>query len=82
MIGSYLIAECPVNLECKVVHEIRYEGSHRWFIGEIVAAQVKENYKRGEALMYWLEEYRGVGRILLSTRSKEDGTQGVKTRWS
>ena len=82
VIGSYLITECPVNLECKVVHEIRYKGSHRWFIGEIVAAHVKEGYKRGEALMYWLEEFRGVGRILLSTRSKKDGAQGVKTRWN
>ncbi|HHU61633.1 MAG TPA: hypothetical protein GXZ55_06730 [Natronincola sp.] len=39
-----LVADCPVNLECKVVHEVEYNGSHRWFIGEIQAVHIKDNY--------------------------------------
>lgn len=35
------IAECPVNLECKV-KEIKELGSHHMFIGEIVAVNAKE----------------------------------------
>lgn len=35
-IAAPLIAECPVNFECKVVHTAHL-GSHDWFIGEIVA---------------------------------------------
>jgi len=34
-IAAPLIAECPVNFECKVVHTAKL-GSHDWFIGEIV----------------------------------------------
>lgn len=68
VISSYLITECPVSLECKVVHEVDYEGSHRWFIGKIVAAYSMEGYTRDDALMYWLNEYRSVGEILFETR--------------
>ncbi|UCC68510.1 MAG: flavin reductase family protein, partial [Armatimonadota bacterium] len=33
-----MIGECPVNLECRLVHTAHL-GSHDWFIGEIVAAR-------------------------------------------
>jgi len=33
-----IIAECPINLECRVVHTANL-GSHDWFIGEVVAAR-------------------------------------------
>ena len=36
------IAECPVNLECRVRHRIEL-GSHDWFIAEIVAASVRRD---------------------------------------
>jgi len=39
--GVPLIAECPVNMECVVTHSLNL-GSHTHFIGEIVAAYVKE----------------------------------------
>jgi len=65
VIDSCLIAECPVSLECRVVHEIRFEGSHRWFIGQIHAVHIDQDYTRDKALMYWLKEYRSVGQILL-----------------
>lgn len=38
-ISTYLIKECPVNLECKV-KEIKDCGSHHMFIAEIVCANV------------------------------------------
>jgi flavin reductase (DIM6/NTAB) family NADH-FMN oxidoreductase RutF len=68
VIESYLIAECPVSLECRVVHEIQFGGSHRWFIGEIQAVQIDEHYTREQALMYWMLEYRAVGEILLKVK--------------
>jgi flavin reductase (DIM6/NTAB) family NADH-FMN oxidoreductase RutF len=63
-IDSTLIAECPVSLECRVVHEVEFGGSHRWFVGEIQAVQIEEGYTRDQALMYWLSEYRSVGQVV------------------
>lgn len=37
-----LIAECPVNLECRLVHTAHL-GSHDWFIGEVVAARADQS---------------------------------------
>ena len=42
-----MIAECPVNLECKLVHTAHL-GSHDWFIGEIVAARADADVVTGE----------------------------------
>lgn len=64
VIESFLIEECPVSLECEVVHEVDFGGSHRWFIGEIKAAHIDENYTRDSALMYWPREYRRVGEVI------------------
>ena len=37
-----LIDECPLNLECKVIHSIEI-GTHTLFIGEIMETHVKDN---------------------------------------
>jgi flavin reductase (DIM6/NTAB) family NADH-FMN oxidoreductase RutF len=63
-IDSFLITECPVSLECRVVHQVEFGGSHRWFVGEILAVQIEEGYTRDQALMYWLSEYRSVGQVV------------------
>lgn len=63
-IASYLIAECPVNLECSVVYEIPYPGSHRWFIGQVQAVHVAPEYSRDQALTYWSKEFRSMGEVL------------------
>ena len=63
-IESYLIQECPLNLECKVVHQVGYEGTHRWYIGEILAVHVNETYCHDQSLMFWSGEYRQVGALL------------------
>lgn len=70
VIDSNLIAECPVNLECRVVNEINYDGTHRWFIGEILTVHVDQDYTRDKALMYWLGEFRSVGEILQKSKRK------------
>ena len=64
VIESRLIEECPVSLECEVVHEVDFGGSHRWFIGEIKASHIDQNYTRDCALMYWPREYRKVGEVI------------------
>jgi flavin reductase (DIM6/NTAB) family NADH-FMN oxidoreductase RutF len=69
-ISSVLVKECPVNLECRVVHEVQFEGSHRWFVGEVLVAHVDEKYSREQALMYWMREYRSVGEVLLTVKSR------------
>lgn len=63
-IKSFLIKECPLNLECVVVHKVDYPGSHQWFIGEIQAVHRDEHYSPDQALMYWSKEYRKVGELL------------------
>jgi flavin reductase (DIM6/NTAB) family NADH-FMN oxidoreductase RutF len=37
VISVPLIAECPINFECRLIHTAHL-ASHDWFIGEIVAA--------------------------------------------
>jgi flavin reductase (DIM6/NTAB) family NADH-FMN oxidoreductase RutF len=69
-IDSFLIKECPVNLECRVVHQVDYEGSHKWFIGQIEAVHIDEDYARDKALMYWRDEYREVGKVLIRIERK------------
>jgi flavin reductase (DIM6/NTAB) family NADH-FMN oxidoreductase RutF len=67
-IESLLIEECPVNLECKIVHRIQFVGSHQWFVGEIVAAHIDEEYQRDDAIMYWMREYRRVGEVFYKSQ--------------
>lgn len=70
-ITSPLIAQCPVSLECRVT-EVAHLGSHDWVMGEIVLAQVAEEYlqdrqldtgKLEPILSYW-GEYWGLGEQL------------------
>ncbi|MGD2205623.1 MAG: flavin reductase family protein [Anaerolineae bacterium] len=70
VIDSFLIAECPVNIECRVVHQVQFGGTHTWFVGEIVAAHVDGGYSRDQALTYWMQEYRSVGQILCKVERK------------
>jgi len=40
--GAPLIEQCPINLECKVLHTLNM-GSHTLVIGEVVEAHVSED---------------------------------------
>lgn len=67
-ISSYLIEECPVNLECSVVGTLDVGGSHTWFMGEVVTAYRRGDYDRSHAMMYWQREYRKVGDVIKARR--------------
>jgi flavin reductase (DIM6/NTAB) family NADH-FMN oxidoreductase RutF len=67
-----LIAECPVNIECVVRHQLAL-GTHDLFVGEIVAVHYDEDVLDPEGrplvdkidpLAYTSGEYRGVGERL------------------
>lgn len=40
-----VIAECPVNIECKVT-EVKELGSHHMFLAEVLAVQADERYMK------------------------------------
>lgn len=72
VLNTVLIAECPVSLECRVVHTVTL-GSHDLFLGEVVSAQVEETLldSRGEIdlgranpLAYGSHSYWSLGQFL------------------
>jgi flavin reductase (DIM6/NTAB) family NADH-FMN oxidoreductase RutF len=63
-IRGFLIKECPLNIECQVVHKVDFPGTHQWFVGEIKAAHLDDTYTRDQALMYWSGKYHRVGEFL------------------
>ena len=53
-VNAPLIKESPVSIECKVVKEVE-AGDHVWFIGEVLAAHVREGYKWSDGLLFkWI----------------------------
>ena len=73
IVGTMLIGECPVNIECKVAKKIDLGGSHVWFIGEVVAVHMDKNYDKSETVAYDLErKYRAAGKVIY-TRPKKQG---------
>jgi len=67
-----LIAQCPVNLECKLARTIPL-GTHDLFVGEIVAVQLDEailddrghiDYAKAHPFAYLGGQYRGIGELL------------------
>ena len=67
-----LIAECPVNIECRLQQTLSL-GSHDLFIGEVVAVQIDEavlnergrlDFVKAEPFAYVGGEYRQVGKLL------------------
>ncbi len=79
-ISTAIIAECPVNLECKVVQVLSL-GTHDLFLGEIVAVQVDEevldegneiDLTKAKPLVYGIHRYWGLGELL--------GTHGYSSK--
>jgi flavin reductase (DIM6/NTAB) family NADH-FMN oxidoreductase RutF len=67
-----LIAECPVNIECRLQQTLSL-GSHDLFIGEVVAVQMDEavlnerghlDFVKAGPFAYTGGEYRQVGKLL------------------
>ncbi|MEA2007846.1 MAG: flavin reductase family protein [Chloroflexota bacterium] len=77
-----LIAECPVNLECRLQETLSL-GLHDLFIGEVVAVQMDEDvldenghldFDKAKPFAYLDGEYRQIGKLL--------GTYGYSRRIS
>jgi flavin reductase (DIM6/NTAB) family NADH-FMN oxidoreductase RutF len=68
-----LIAECHVNMECKVRQKLEL-GAHDLFLGEVVAVHVEEkvldergrrvDYDKAKPFVLTFAEYRGLGELL------------------
>jgi flavin reductase (DIM6/NTAB) family NADH-FMN oxidoreductase RutF len=67
-----VIAECPINLECKLAHTLSL-GSHDLFVGEVVAVQMSPEVldERGRVdngklkpILFTGDQYWGLGSLL------------------
>lgn len=67
-----IIAECPINIECRLVHTLPL-GSHDLFIGQVVAVQISQEVldERGRVdngklkpILFTGDEYWGLGNLL------------------
>ncbi len=67
-----IIAECPINIECRVRHTLSL-GSHDLFVGEVVGVQVSQEVldERGRVdnsklkpILFTGDEYWGLGSLL------------------
>ena len=85
-----LIAESPVNIECRV-KEVLELGSHHMFLAEVLAVDVDERLledggrlalEKAEPLVYSHGEYYGLSELLgtfgWSVRKKKRGVHGKK----
>lgn len=71
-IQTPVIAECPINLECKLAHTLPL-GSHDLFVGEVVAVQMSQDVldERGrvdngklQPILFTGDQYWGLGSLL------------------
>lgn len=60
---SPLIADCPVNFECRKTEALEV-GDHTWFLGEVVDAHREDDYVKEKALMYWGGEFWSLGEMI------------------
>ncbi len=67
-----IIAECPLNIECRLAHKLSL-GSHDLFVGQVVAVQVSQEVldERGrldndklQPILFTGDEYWGLGSLL------------------
>jgi flavin reductase (DIM6/NTAB) family NADH-FMN oxidoreductase RutF len=62
-VESPIIEDCPVIFECVKKDEIDI-GDHTWFFGEVVRAEVDEDYDREKLLLYWGGDFRTPGNVI------------------
>ena len=67
-----IIAECPINIECRLAHTLSL-GSHDLFVGQVVAVQISQDVldERGQVdndklkpILFTADEYWGLGSLL------------------
>ncbi|HEY44701.1 MAG TPA: flavin reductase family protein, partial [Anaerolineae bacterium] len=80
-IKTPIIAECPINIECRVSHHLPL-GSHDLFIGEVVAVQISSEVldekgrvddRKNKPILFTANEYWGLGELLGSYGFKKTG---------
>jgi flavin reductase (DIM6/NTAB) family NADH-FMN oxidoreductase RutF len=71
-IGTALIAECPLNIECQVTQVLPL-GAHDLFLGKVVAVHVDESILddkgdidlgKANPVVFGGHQYRGIGQLL------------------
>jgi len=62
-VKACLIAECPVNIECRVIERVNLP-ERSWFIGEVVAAHRADDFDPNENLYCSRTDYRRIGEML------------------
>lgn len=81
VIETPIIAECPINIECRVGHHLPL-GSHDLFIGEVVAVQINSKVmnergrvddKKLKPILFNTNEYWGLGELLGSYGFQKTG---------
>lgn len=86
-VSAPLIAECPVNIECRV-KEIREYGSHHMFAAEVLAVHADEKYMdengrfdlgRANMLAYSHGEYYALGKKIGTFGWSVKKTKGKNT---
>ncbi len=79
-VGAPVVAECPVNIECRVTQALEL-GTHVMFLGEVVAVQAGKEWfdengrfmlEKTRPIAYCHGEYYGLGKKL--------GTYGYSVR--
>jgi flavin reductase (DIM6/NTAB) family NADH-FMN oxidoreductase RutF len=80
-IQTPIIAECPINIECRVGHHLPL-GSHDLFIGEVVAVQIspevldeqgRVDNEKLKPILFTINEYWGLGKLLGSFGFRKSG---------
>lgn len=91
-VSAPMIAESPVNIECRV-KQILELGSHHMFVAEVVAVHVEDTYlneknkfelSQAKPMVYSHGEYYGIGKLLgsfgYSVKKKPTGKTAVKKK--
>ena len=80
-IQTPIIAECPINIECRLSHHLPL-GSHDLFIGEVVAVQINSEVldekgrvddRKIKPILFTANEYWGLGELLGSYGFRKTG---------
>ena len=80
-IRTPIIAECPINIECRVGHQIPL-GSHDLFIGEVVSVQISPEVldeqghvdtEKLKPILFTADKYWGLGVLLGSFGFRKPG---------
>jgi flavin reductase (DIM6/NTAB) family NADH-FMN oxidoreductase RutF len=81
-IETPIVAECPINIECRVGHHLPL-GSHDLFVGQVVAVQINSEVlgedgrvddRKIKPILFNAREYWGLGELLGSYGFKKTGS--------